>query len=105
MDYLDIAKNWAPFVTILGVVITVLYRLNKGVDGKIKEAINTHKEEITETKKLEAENLNLRLENLDGKMKGRLNAVAKINSLVAGQVKTLHETQVFKKADEDNDFS
>ena len=69
MDYLEIASRWAPFVTILGVVITVLYRLNKGVDGKISFAIKEHKEEEAEKASKDAEILKLKFENFESNMK------------------------------------
>lgn len=101
MDQFELAKQWAPFVTIIGVVITLLWKFNKGIDGKIHAAIKEHKEEIRLLTIAEDKILELKLENLYGKMRGRLNSLAKVNSLMAGQVKTLHETQVFKREDED----
>ena len=69
MDYLELAKQWAPFVTILGVVITVLYRLNKGVDVKIFVAIKAHEAEEEKLKKADAEILKLKFENFESNMK------------------------------------
>lgn len=104
MDQFELAKQWAPFVTIIGVVITVLWKFNKGIDGKIHAAIKEHKDEIKEIKLAEAKILELKLENLYGKMRGRLNSLAKVNSLMAGQVKTLRETQLFRREEEEDDF-
>lgn len=103
MDYLNIAKQWYPFIAILGVVITLLWRLNRGVDGKIAAALELYEKEVEKVKIVEKENLELKLDILYGKMRGRLDAVAKVNSLMAGQVKTLHETQIFRR-DEEDDF-
>ena len=63
-DFIDMTKEWYPFIAILGVVITLLYRLNKGVDAKIKDAVDAHKEEIRILGISEEKNLDLYAENL-----------------------------------------
>lgn len=106
---LDIATV-SSILTILGVLVGMFLKLNGSIDKKISSAFTAYDQKQAELREVEDKDevklkaveeklLESKLINLEGKMK----SIAKTNALMAGQYKTLHETQTFVRKEENGE--